>query len=206
MGSNIRPRGGPVADYNEADWERVKFSIRPTGWRGRLPVLWRGTRRLPFLVGSHHGFNVTMTIDEDWLKGQTLVVSPYGRRHGGHRETLGQEVRLTSSATIPLQTPWMDDQGQYVLGANLTVEASGRKARAEDRSLVTMDLKSSDTVILLILGIALSVMLAALSGWVVSQLDEPFTLPSPLVVVQATPILEAEPQPASQSETDNNEP
>ena len=204
MHAHNLPARKVLADYNTVEWNGIRVRVRPTGFREwKIPIVGRVLRKWPFFTGAQPWFEVEAKyMRGDWQNGQGSVTSEFYDADGGGYQ-LGSEQ--FSSLLTPLhskvQTGWLTNPGQHKLKVKLQAmsESSANMNMTED--LVIFDVKSSDTLFLLIAGIAASAIVAAASsvcgGIVVGKFLEDDS-PQRVVIVD-------EMSPASQSKRDGSE-
>ena len=125
MGSNIRPRGGHVPDYNAFKWNDFEFSTRPLGLRGS-----RLLRGLPFLTGRRPRFEVTVknTLKDErhLVLGDIKEYIPGSSRHKG-REDL--DIGGNGEQRVVLEADWLAQSGQHRFGARLSFGSEDKVLR-----------------------------------------------------------------------------
>ena len=197
-------KGGLMPTYNDDfEWEGVIISGKPAGIQS-LPGLGRVLRMWPLFTGSRRPFSIHIRAKDKKRRKNTVTLSWFiGGPGGGNAASAVSESHcLEKVVKIRAQPKTMMamDEGQLRLW-KLRLDTGEAWGDETYEDLIEYDVKSLDSLMLLVFGIILSVVLgasAALGGtWAGSRF---FQSPIPVVIVEETPL------PASQSETGSNEP
>ncbi len=192
-----------MADYLDTEWNSIRIKARPVGIRGALGALPRiggWLCRTPYMTGDHKVFKVKIWATDKALRGTTARLTHQfadsdHATPGGSKGTA--EVVLARRAhTIRITTPWIEKTGQHQVIGVLAL-AGVAENPWKTRPLVNFDVKSSDSVYLLVAGLIASLAIglagAGIGAWLGSRLGQS-SEPVRVIVVDE--------QPASQSGID----
>ena len=199
MQVNNPPKGERVADYRTIDWKGTRLTARPAGWRRWIPYL----RRWPFFTGCEPYFIVKVeatTPERRETPGRLTIHVPHPA--GGGTEESEEFKSLQRPVTVKVKAPWLYKTGACSVDFDLRlVRGSGQSPDRKADVIANFDVKSSDTLFLILVGLTvtaiISLMTAVVGPVIVDKLLD--DSPQPVIVVTETP-------PASQSGTDRNEP
>ena len=182
---------GLMPDYATIHWDKVKITAHPLGWRG-LPILRAVLAKVPLFSGSLQKFCVHMTTRDKELRGESVAVRWYylGPSVGSGPDDkfhIGELKRgvIHSTSKFCVETNRMMGSGPGTIVLH-TVGIGGRP-EMERTDFIGFDVKSSDTLMLIIFGLLGSLIIAAGAAWfgasqgrTISGVSDPI----PVVVVE----------------------
>ncbi|MCH7737340.1 MAG: hypothetical protein IH872_08050 [Chloroflexi bacterium] len=200
--SHPTERRGVMPVYDTINWEGVKISAHPVGWRGLLqsvPILREVLQKAPLFSGSRQVFCVHVkdskkrndTITIEWFyHGPSTGASPV---HETVSNQLDQKIKFHVS------TVKMMESGEG--GIRLYEVSLSTGETMPYRDLIGFDVRSTDSLMVVVYGIVLTGLVgifAALFGaWAGSrifQADEPIRV----VIIEEPPMPPSEPTDGSQ--------
>ena len=178
-----------MADYADFELNGMRIRTRPTGWRRWVPLM----RKWPYFTGSQPRFTVMVeAAKEDASLASNLQVrleTSYILPDKHTRESGSTQFEdLKSQRQLSLETPWLTQTGQHLYRTSI-IFSDRKEGVTNPVGLVVFDVKSSDSLILVLAAIVASGIVTAMvtvgGGLLVGNaLKEDF--PDPVVVVEAT--------------------
>ena len=189
-----------MPDYPTVKWEGLKITSHPVGWRFAIPVLRKALKRVPFFSGSKAVFCVHLEPDNKEKKMKNFEFRWFymGPSAGGNPYDGAVNVAVNEPKKIKVWTQRMMGSGEGSIRFVNPRKSLNENGRYED--VIGFDVKHSDTLSMLVLNLTAAAVIATLAAgfgaWAgrnILQSDEP--IPVRIIVEE----------PATQSETDNNE-
>lgn len=173
-----------MADYNNFENDDFKVTVRPFGkrhWISWFPVLGKLLFNAPFFSGGHKAFEIKIKPRNKKYEGQSLFLngSWHGPTRGDEdviiRDVLNRSIGIIhdrKKLAIRIETPWLGGTGHHRFDGEILMDPDRhlrppRKVITGWQTWVNFDLKSSDTLLLLIFGIAASAIITVTGGWIV---------------------------------------
>ena len=149
--------GELMPDYNDFDWEGMRIRIKPVGWRGWRILAPVKAKKWPYFSGTRPKFTLSLTPmskRRQWRK-VTLDYALYGPDTNTVDYPM-EAARHTwdKPGSIHLDVPWLSATGPYQFRGKFDLVTAN--SQTNDGGLVNFDVKSCDTLTLLIFGIAMS--------------------------------------------------
>ena len=178
---------GLMPDYATIDWEDVRFTAHPLGWRGFLrvvPVLGSFLMRAPMFSGTRHVFCVHAKAIKPNRRNDSIEINWFFTGPSQGVGTTHMKIVKPLSKTIRFHAPtaMMMTFGEGSIRLRGASLSTGKKMEGteEYRDLGGFDVKSSDSLMLLVYGIILTALVGALAavggawaGTRIFQSDEP---------------------------------
>ena len=192
------PRGRLMPNWNDQEWGPTRITIRPHGWRN-MPVAGKLLRKWPYFTGSQPVINIAMRPKLKHSAWDPVTVS-YSLEVTGRTIDHGTQT-LMEPGKVEVPVPWLVDVGPHQLLVSM-----GRRRDTDKLSdvLATFDVKSSDTLALLVMAIVgsliIGLMASAFGAWLAPTF---FQSQDPVRVIVVDEI--RTPTPASPPETGSDE-
>ena len=200
-----------MPDYQTVETLGLRLEARPSDWRGKFPMLWRGLKRVPYLSGPNTGFHITVKPCTAEAKAYRIKVEWRIHALDGHFSLAFPEnepaVMVDKPGTWTPAKAWLGNARRIALQVNIDVVGPERK-NSGLQSLVGFNTISSDTMALWVSTLIGSALITIGGGFLVGNLvKETLPTPLPVVIEQVEPTAVPVPStPEVQSETDSNAP
>lgn len=189
-----------MPDYAPINWDGIKITAHPLGWRG-LPILRIILAKVPLFSGSLQVFCVHMTTRDKMRRGDGVRVNWFYNGPsigvGPDSQSFVGELKprvMTNSTKFKVATKRMMASGEGTIVLQMVQIGDGpQMGRTE---IIGFDVKSSDTLMLIIFGLLGSLLIAAGAAWFGASQGRTIagvTNPIPVVIVEEPPTLPSAP-------------
>lgn len=181
-----------MADFAPVEWNGVRIEGHALGWRGLL-VLRKWLHKLPVFSGSRAHFCIHVkATDPERAKNKITISWMYvGPGQSDDRTPTAVVESLAKPFKFHAQTEYMMGPGTaQIRASSIKLEEGHEKGQIKGYTdLVTLDVKSSETLALWLLGILATGLMVLGAAWYGARVDRTLTIegPIPVVVVEETP-------------------